>query len=91
MKDIAGMEKFYKDVEERQALITRDDFITLSSKCTDTERLSKIISAGLEYNKSYGKEISENELDFFMNYLDSNFMLDSGSWRDMISKPSITC
>ncbi|UKI58830.1 MAG: hypothetical protein L6V81_05640 [Clostridium sp.] len=59
-------------------------FTTLSSKCTDTERLSKIISAGLEYNKSYGKEISNSELDFLMDYLDNNFMLDSGSWRDMI-------
>ena len=79
------MEKFYKDVSEKQSLITREDFINLDSKCFDFEMIAKIIIAGIEYNKSYGKEITNEELNFLINYLDNYLILDSGSWHDLIA------
>ncbi len=85
MNDISGMEKFYKDVSEKQSLITREDFINLDSKCFDFEMIAKIIIAGIEYNKSYGKEITNEELNFLINYLDNYLILDSGSWHDLIA------
>lgn len=84
MNDISGLKKFYDDLEERQSLITKNDFINLTSKCVDFDLISKIIMAGLEYNKSYGNEISEKELQNIIIYLDNNMTLDTGSWYDLI-------
>lgn len=85
MNDTSGIEKFYKDVEEKQSIINRDDFNNLTSKSTDFELISKIINAGIEYNKSYGKEITEDEFNKMIHYLDNNVILDSGSWQDLIN------
>lgn len=84
MNDISGLKKFYDDVEERQSLITKNDFINSTSKCVDFDLISKIIMAGLKYNKSYGNEISEEELQNIIIYLDNNMTLDTGSWYDLI-------
>ena len=84
--NISEFEKFYKDVEEKQSLVTREDFKILTSKCTDYEMISKIIVAGIKYCKSNGQEISDEELNLMINYLDNNLMLDSGSWYDLISE-----
>ena len=84
--NISEFEKFYKDVEEKQSLVTREDFKILTSKCTDYEMTSKIIVAGIKYCKSNGQEISDEELNLMINYLDNNLMLDSGSWYDLISE-----
>ena len=48
--------------------------------------ISKIIVAGIKYCKSNGHEISDEELNLMINYLDNNLMLDSGSWYDLISE-----
>ena len=85
MNDISGMERFYEDVEEKQSLITRDDFSKLTSKCFDFELISKIIAGGIEYNKAYGKEMTEEELNGLTQYLDNNMILDSGTWKDLIA------
>lgn len=85
MNECSGIEKFYDDVEERQNLITRQDFINLTSKGYDFDLISKLIVAGIEYNKSYGKEMTEEELSGLIQYLDNNIILDSGSWKELIA------
>lgn len=85
MNDISGIEKFYDDIEEKQTLITREDFIRLTSKSYDFDLISKIIAAGIKYNKAYGKEMTEKELSSLTQYLDNNMILDSGSWKDLIA------
>lgn len=85
MNDSSGIEKFYEDVEEKQELITREDFINLTSKSSNFDLISKIIAAGIEYNKAYGKEITEEDLNGLTQYLDNNMILDSGSWKDLIA------
>lgn len=85
MNDISGIERFYEDIEEKQALITREDFIKLTSKSYDFDLISKIIAAGINYNKAYGKEMTEEELSSLTQYLDNNMILDSGSWGDLIA------
>ena len=85
MNDISGIERFYEDIEEKQALITREDFIKLTSKSYDFDLISKIIAAGIKYNKAYGKEMTEEELSSLTQYLDNNMILDSGSWGDLIA------
>ncbi len=88
--DLSLMENFYNDVEDKQSLITREDFMKLNSKSQNFEDISKIISAGIMYNRAYGNEISEEELNFFTEYLDTYSMLDYGSWGDLISCHSIS-
>ena len=85
MNECSGIEKFYDDVEERQNLITRQDFINLTSKGYDFDLISKLIVAGIEYNKSYGKEMTEEELSGLIQYLDNNIILDSGSGKELIA------
>lgn len=85
MNDSSGIEKFYEDVEEKQELITRRDFINLTSKSYDFDLISKIIAAGIEYNKAYGKEMTVEDLNGLTQYLDNNMILDSGSWKDLIA------
>ena len=77
--------RFYEDVEEKQSLINRTDFTNLTSKCTDFDLISKLIAAGINYNKSYGIEMTDEELNNIIIYLDNNMTLDTGSWYDLIS------
>lgn len=66
-------------------MITRQDFINLTSKGYDFDLISKIIAAGIEYNRVHGKEMTEEKLGSLTQYLDNNMILDSGSWKDLIA------
>ena len=90
MNDISELERFYEDVEEKQSLINRTDFTNLTSKCTDFDLISKLIAAGINYNKAYGIEMTDEELNNIITYLDNNMMLDTGSWYDLISNHKTT-
>lgn len=90
MNDISGLERFYEDVEEKQSLINRTDFTNLTSKCTDFDLISKIIAAGINYNKAYGIEMTKEEINNIITYLDNNMTLDTGSWYDLISNYKTT-
>ena len=77
------LESFYNDLEEKQDIITRDDLTSLDSKELDDNKLIKLIVGGVKYNQSYNNEIDINGIS---NYLDQFYMLDSGSWNELISE-----
>ncbi len=81
--DKSTLESFYDDLEEKQSIITRKDLCNLNSKELDDSMLLKLIVGSLKYNSAYNNEIDITEI---ANYLDRFYMLDSGSWMDLISK-----
>ena len=81
--DIHDLEAFYDDLEEKQTIITRDDLQKLDSKELDDSQLLKLIVGAIKYNKAYNNEIDIAEIS---DYLDQFYMLDSGSWYDLISE-----
>lgn len=81
--DTTVLESFYKDLEEKQTIITREDLCKLDSKELNDDDLIKLIIGALKYNSAYGNEIDITET---ANYLDKFYMLDSGSWMDLIQE-----
>jgi hypothetical protein len=82
-KDSRLLEEFYNDLEEKQSIISREDLISLKSKNRDDELTARIIAGSIEYSKAcntYNEELCNN----MMSYLDNHYMLDYGSWSDMI-------
>ena len=78
---------FYNDLESKQNTITREDIINLSSKETNEEVIKKIIKGSIEYGLSNSKNKDE-----FFNYtsnklkqLDNSYILDSGSWSELLN------
>lgn len=84
-KNLEELEKFYRDLEEKQSIITRNDLCQLSSNTTDEELIAKIITGSIQYNKECNNEIDLSTLDNIINYLDRSYILDSGSWKDLIN------
>ena len=82
--DLKDLEKFYTDLEEKQKVITREDLCKFNSKDVDDELTTKILVGSIEYNKSCGNEIDNDTYVGMINYLDRNYILDSGSWNDLI-------
>lgn len=80
--DTNTLESFYNDLEERQSVISRDDLCKLDSKALDDTQLLKLIVGAIRYNNAYNNAIDMEEIS---NYLDRFYMLDSGSWSDLIS------
>ena len=80
--DTNTLESFYNDLEERQSVISRDDLCKLDSKALDDTQLLKLIVGAIRYNNAYNNEI---DMEGISNYLDRFYMLDSGSWSDLIS------
>jgi hypothetical protein len=81
--DLKELESFYSDLEEKQNVITRDDLCNLNSKKMDDSQLLKIITGAIKYNEAYNNKI---DITTYSNYLDRFYMLDSGSWIDLISE-----
>ena len=84
-RNLNDIGKFYDDLEENQSIITRNDLMNLSSRETNPNVLSKIINGAISYNKACNPNFSENNLNGMITYLDSNFMLDTGSWSGLVS------
>lgn len=84
-KDLDELEIFYSDLEEKQSIITRDDLRNLNSKEINEEAIARIIVGAISYNKSYGNELDPDSYRWIINYLDHFYMLDAGSWDDLIS------
>ena len=80
--DPAVLESFYNDLEEKQSIISRDDLCKLNSKEINDDELIKLINGAIKYNNAYNNEIDLNGIS---NYLDQFYMLDSGSWAEVIS------
>lgn len=80
--DTNTLESFYNDLEERQSVISRDDLCKLDSKALDDTQLLKLIVGAIRYNNAYNNAI---DMEGISNYLDRFYMLDSGSWSDLIS------
>ncbi len=85
-KDLNELEMFYSDLEDKQSIINRDDLCRLNSNEIEDEEFLNIISGALDYNKAYNKEIDSNYYKEIVNYLDNYYMLDTGSWDDLIQK-----
>ena len=83
-KDLTDLKKFYEDLEEKQSIITRVDLCNLSSKEMDVKALAKVVAGAMEYNKSYYGELNKEEYVNMIRYLDESYMLDNGSWSDLI-------
>ena len=79
--DPKDLEHFYDDLEQCQSVITRNDLCKLNSNEMNDDELLKIIVGGVKYNEAY-----DNQIDIIgiSNYLDKFYMLDSGSWQDLI-------
>lgn len=84
-RDVSELEKFYEDLETKQTSITRFDLTNLSSKETDLNILAKIINGAISYDKANNSNFNEEQLNNLINYLDTSYMLDAGSWSDLIS------
>ena len=81
-KEIAPLEAFYNDLEEKQSIISRDDLINLESKSLNDSDLARIIAGTIKYNEAYNNQV---DLSSTANYLDKFYMLDSGSWSELLS------
>lgn len=79
--DTKNLESFYDDLEAKQSVITRKDLCSLDSKKLSDDELIKLIVGALKYNDAYNNKIDITEI---ANYLDKFYMLDSGSWMDLI-------
>lgn len=75
------LKNFYSDLEERQSVITRHDLYKFDSKIMDDDLLVKIMVGAIKYNESYNHTI---DIDRLTNHLDRYYMLDYGSWSDLI-------
>ncbi len=84
-RELDEIDKFYCDLEEKQSIITRADLMSFTSKETNIESLFKVISGALSYNKTINPNYNEEYLNDIITYLDSNYILDAGSWSDFIS------
>ena len=84
-RELDEIDKFYCDLEEKQSIITRADLMSFTSKETNIESLFKVISGALSYNKTINPNYNEEYLNDIITYLDSNYILDAGSWGDFIS------
>lgn len=81
--DTKALESFYNDLESKQTLITRDNLCKLVSNELDDDELIKIIVGALKYNAAYNNAVDISEVS---GYLDNYYMLDSGSWMDLIKE-----
>lgn len=79
--NIKTLESFYNNLEEKQNVIAMDDLCKFNSKEFNDDDLIKLIVGALKYNKSYNNEIDITDIS---NYLDKYYMLDSGSWSNLI-------
>ncbi|MBE6158855.1 MAG: hypothetical protein E7159_03425 [Firmicutes bacterium] len=79
--DTSTLESFYNDLEEKQSVISRDDLCKLDSKELDDAQLLKLIVGAIRYNNAYNNTVDMNGIT---NYLDKFYMLDNGSWNDLI-------
>ena len=79
--DTKTLESFYDDLEAKQSVITRENLCSLDSKKLSDDELIKLIVGALKYNDAYNNKIDITEI---ANYLDKFYMLDSGSWMDLI-------
>ena len=79
--DTKNLESFYDDLEAKQSVITRKDLCSLDSKKLSDDELIILIVGALKYNDAYNNKIDITET---ANYLDKFYMLDSGSWMELI-------
>ena len=59
--------------------------MNLNSKENNPEFLARIINGAISYNEASNPDFSEEDLNSIISYLDSNSILDAGSWSDLIS------
>ncbi|MBR4830530.1 MAG: hypothetical protein IKZ96_02035 [Bacilli bacterium] len=83
--DLSRLEEFYKDLEEKQSIITREDLMNFG-KDTSEELIARIIAAGVAYNKAYNQDFDEQLYSLLIQNMDNADRLDNGSWRDLIAK-----
>lgn len=76
------LESFYDDLEEKQSIISRNDLCGLNSTNLQDDELLKIIIGAIKYNEAYNNSIDITEIS---NYLDRFYMLNSGSWSNLIT------
>lgn len=80
--DLRDLESFYNDLEEKQSIITRDDLCNFASNTFNEDEIIKLIVGAIKYNMAFNNTV---DLARLVGPLEEYYMLDSGTWYDLIN------